>query len=227
MARRPEIAPPVGGESALDSTLAIDQFVPCYDFVVVHAGVFPIPQERAYRAARDLNLLEDPVIRALLGLRSLPQRLADRVAGHRDATAAAPQRKFRLEDMVGPPLGWVLLSEVPDVEIVLGQIGRPWKPVGASEGPVVSPAAFASFDSPGFAKIAFSLSVQPHGATSSILTVETRVVLTDTASRRRFSRYWRIVGPFIRLIDRMTLRLLAAELRQATPVVPSKRSGAA
>jgi hypothetical protein len=62
MARRPEISPPVGGESALGSTLAIDRFVPCYDFVVVHAGVFPSPQERSYRAARDLNLLKDPVI---------------------------------------------------------------------------------------------------------------------------------------------------------------------
>lgn len=214
MARQQEISPPVGGESALGSTLAIDQFVPCYDFVVVHAGMFPVPRERCYRAARDLNLLEDPVIRLLLGLRSLPQRLADRVARHPDATTAAPQRTFRLEDMIGPPLSWVLLSEVPDAEIVLGQIGRPWKPVGASEGPVVSPDAFASFDSPGFAKIAFSLKVQPHGATSSILTLETRVVLTDTASRRRFSRYWRLVGPFIRLIDRMTLRRLAAELRR-------------
>lgn len=107
----------------------------------------------------DLNGPVSPVIRALLGLRLLPQRLADRVAGHPDVKAAAPQRKFRLEDMVGPPLGWVLLSEVPDVEIVLGQAGRPWKPVGASEGPVVSPAAFASFDAPGFAKIVFSLRV--------------------------------------------------------------------
>ena len=226
MARRPEISPVVGGESALGSTLAIDRFVPCYDFAVVHAGVFPNTQDRCYRVARDLNLLEDPVIRALLGLRSLPQRLADRVTRHPDAPAAAPQRTFRLEDMIGPPLGWVLLSEVPDAEIVLGQIGRPWKTVGASEGPVVSPTAFASFDSPGFAKIAFSLKAQPHGASSSILTLETRVALTDTASRRRFGRYWRLVGPFIRLIDRMTLRRLAAELRQATPVVPSKRGGA-
>ena len=224
MARGPEISPPVGSEGALGSALAIDRFIPCYDFVVVHAGVFPIPRGQAYRAARNLDLLEDPVIRSLLGLRSLPERLADRLARHPDTKAVTPQHTFRLEDMVGPPLGWVLLSEVPDVEVVLGQIGRPWRPVGASEGPVVSPAAFASFDSPGFAKIAFSLRAQPHGATSSILTLETRVVLTDAASRRRFSRYWRLVGSFIRLIDRMTLRLLAAEFRGTTPA-PSKPSG--
>lgn len=225
MARGPEISFPVDGESAPGLTLAIDRFVPCFDFVVVHAGVFPSPHERCYRVARDLNLLEDPIIRLLLGLRSLPQRLADRVAGPPRATTVAPRRRFRLEDMVGPPLGWVLLSEVPDVEIVLGQIGRPWKPVGSSEGPVISPDAFASFDSPDFAKIAFTLGVQPRGASSSIVTLETRVVLTDSASRRKFSRYWHLVGPFIRLIDRMTLRLLAVELGRATPI-PSKRSGA-
>lgn len=74
---------------------------------------------------------------------------------------------------------WVLLGEEPNVEIVFGQIGRPWKPVGASSGPPVEPAAFVGFDRPGFAKIAFNLRVEPYGTTSSILTVETRVALTD------------------------------------------------
>jgi len=59
--------------------------------------------------------------------------------------------------------------------------------------------------------------VQPYGVASSILTMETRVVLTDPGSLRRFARYWRLVEPSVRLIDRMTLRLLASELRRSTP----------
>lgn len=144
-------------------------------------------------------------------------RRTGRLTGHTQAAAAATRRTFRLDDMVGPPLNWILLGEEWDVQIVLGQIGRPWKPVGASQGPPVAPAGFASFDRPGFAKIAFGLKVQPHGATSSILTMETRVALTDPGSLRRFIRYWVVVGPFVRPIDRMTLRLLAAELRRSTP----------
>ena len=126
---------PVRGDG-LDSTLLIDRFLPRSDFVVAHAGVFRTPPEECYRTARDLDLLGDPVIRVLLGLRSLPQRLADRLGGTRDAAAEAPPaRTFRLDDMLGPPIGWVLLGEEPGVEIVLGQIGRPWQSVGASEGP--------------------------------------------------------------------------------------------
>ena len=120
---------------------------------------------------------------------------------------------FGLDDMVRN--GWILLGEEPGVEIVFGQIGRPWKPVGASSGPSVEQAGFAAFDQPGFAKIAFSLGVQPYGAASSIVTMDTRIVLTDPKSRQLFARYWTLVGPFVRLIDRMTLRLLGAELRRS------------
>jgi len=177
--------------------------------VVVHAGVFPAPPERCYRTARRLDLLGDPVIRTLLRIRSLPQRFADRLAGEGDATAATSQT-FGLDDMVR--YGWILLGEDPNLEVAFGQIGRPWKAVGASSGPAVTQGGFAGFDRPGFAKIAFALRVDPHGATSSILTMETRVALTDAESRRRFRRYWRLVRPFVALIDRMALRLLTEEL---------------
>jgi hypothetical protein len=212
--RQPEVTPsPVRDRP---QALLIDRSLPRYDFVVAHAGVFRAPPETCYRAARDLDLLQDPVVRTLLGMRALPQRIAGRVGGDRDAAApGAPSRTFRLDDMVSSELGWILLGEEPDVQIVLGQIGRPWKPVGASEGPAVAPTAFASFDGPGYAKIAFSLGVQPYGATSSLLTMETRVAMTDPESLRRFTRYWMVVAPLIRLIDRMTLRLLARELRES------------
>ena len=211
------ITPVTGSGPTRASKLLIDQFLPRSDVAVVHAAVFRAPPEVCYRAARGIDLLRHPVMRTLLGLRSLPPRLADRLARHRDTSAERPLGRpptFRLDDMVRPPLDWLLLGEQPGVELVLGQIGRPWKPVGASSGPPVAKAAFAAFDQPGFAKIAFSLRVDPYGTTSSILTMETRVALTDPESRRRFTRYWALVGPFVRLIDRMTLRLLAAELRR-------------
>jgi hypothetical protein len=212
-----EAAPSVVDAVGRESPLLIEQFLPSYEFAVVHAGVFRAPPEACYPAARGLDLLGDPVIRTLLGLRSLPQRLADSLGARRDAALAAPPRTFRLEDMLGPPIAWLLLGEEPGVQIVLGQVGRPWQPVGASEGPAVESAAFAAFDRPDFAKIAFSLRVQPYGASSSIVTMETRVALTDPRSLRRFKRYWRVVGPFVRLIDRMTLRMLADELRRSAP----------
>jgi hypothetical protein len=61
-------------------------------------------------------------------------------------------------------------------------------------GPTTVPAAdFAAFDRPGFSKAALDYTVVPYG-TRSILTTETRVVLTDDAARARFRRYW-LLGP--------------------------------
>jgi hypothetical protein len=42
--------------------------------------------------------------------------------------------------------------------------------------------------------------------------METRVALTDEQSRRRFRRYWLLIGPFSALIRRLALRQVAAEL---------------
>jgi hypothetical protein len=210
-AQQPEVSTfPVAGE-AQDSPLLIDHFLPRYEFAVVHAQVFRVPPEVCLRVARNVDLLQHPLIRVLLQLRALPQRAASRLTGRRDGGHHEPAATFRVEDMTR--YGWELLGENPS-EVVLGQIGRPWKAAGAAVGPVVAPAAWATYDEPGFALIALSLRVDPRGSASSILTMETRVALTDAGSLRRFRRYWRLIGPFSGLIRRMALRLLDANLRQ-------------
>ena len=80
---------------------------------------------------------------------------------------------------------------------------------------------FAAFAGPGFAKIALSLRVQPYGTSGTILTLETRVALTDAASLRRFRRYWRLIGPFSHLVRWLALRQLVADLGGATRVRPA------
>ena len=111
--------------------------------------------------------------------------------------------------------GWILLAESPGVELVLGQVSCPWKGVAAAGHVPTTPEQFSSFDEPGFAKIAASLRVDPRGSDSTILTLETRVALTDDTSRRRFKRYWLVIGPFSSLIRHLALRELATELRRS------------
>ncbi|OOK82993.1 hypothetical protein BZL30_1503 [Mycobacterium kansasii] len=72
--------------------------------------------------------------------------------------------------------------------------------------------SFAGFAEPGFAKLAETTRVTPFGAHACILTLETRVVSTDEASRRRFQRYWRATGPFIGWIRPAVMRALDRQL---------------
>jgi hypothetical protein len=205
---------------AADSQLLIDQVLPTYDVALVHADVFRAPPAQCYLAASELDLFHAPLIRTLLGIRALPQRVVGTLRGRgKTTTLEASRRTFRLRDMV--VLGWILLGETPGVEMVLGQVSRPWKAVAASTHAPTTPEQFTCFDEPGFAKIATSLRIDPYGNDSSILTMETRVAITDDKSRRRFRRYWLLIGPFSSLIRRMALRLLATEFRRSAPGRPN------
>ncbi len=215
---QPPQASTAGGGT--DSELLLDQFLPRYDHAIVHADVLRAPPARCYAAAMELDLLQAPLVRTLLGIRGLPQRVVNtRRGGGQTTTLEASRPTFRVKDMVG--LGWILLGETPRVELVLGQVSRPWKAVAVASDAPTTPEQFTSFDEPGFAKIATSLRIDPYGNDSSILTMETRVAITDARSRRRFTRYWLLVGPFSSLIRRMALRLLASELRRSAANRPN------
>ncbi|HEU4898843.1 MAG TPA: nitroreductase/quinone reductase family protein [Actinomycetota bacterium] len=206
----------------MTAKLLIDQVLPRSDLAVAHARVFPVQPEVCYQTARRLDFFQVPLIRTLIGLRGLPQRLAGVLTGHHTPAAPARRRLRLADDLAG--LGFSRLGETPGVELLWGQVSRPWKPLAGSIGPPRTAEAFAGFDQPGFAKIAFSLRVDPHGEGASVLTLETRVALTDEQSRRRFRRYWRLIGPFSALIRRLALRQVAAELsRFREPVAPTGR----
>ncbi len=103
----------------------------------------------------------------------------------------------------------MLLGEQPGHEVVLGTIGRFWRPSGGMRP--FAAAEFASFREEGWAKGAwnFRVSVAPDGATT--LSTETRVRCTDPRSRRTFRRYWRLVRPFSGLIRIEMLRAIRRE----------------
>jgi len=195
----------------------MEQFLPHFDVAVVHSDVLRAVPADCYRAATDVDLFQAPLVRALLVMRALPRRVAERLR-ERPPTASAPEAPlstFRLKDLVG--LGWILLGETPGVEMVLGQVSCPWRAVADPADAPATPEEFTGFDAPGYAKIVAGLRIDPYGNESSILTVETRVALTDDESRRRFRRYWLVIGPFSSFIRRVALRLVAAELYRGAP----------
>ena len=169
--------------------MLIDEYAPDYHVVSRYQIAVRATPDAVYTAARKLDLSRSFIIRLLFGLRGLPTR------------------RLTLDTFLRR--GFVLLDEVPRQELLLGLIGRFWTLKGGLQR--FEPAAFRSFDRPGYAKAAWSFHLIPQPSGSTLLVTETRVQCTDAESLRRFRRYWRLVGPFSGVIRKEILRVIKRE----------------
>jgi hypothetical protein len=147
----------------------LDRFLPAWDVRETHGIRHDASGARILDAVREATPADAPLLRALFALRGLP-------AGAREPIWT---------QMLGRA-GFVQLAEEPGREVVAGAIGRPWNLFERLRRDL----DFEAFDEPGYAKMALGF----HAA-DGVLTTETRVLLTDDEARRRFARYWRVVGP--------------------------------
>jgi hypothetical protein len=176
----------------------LDQFLPSYEVSEQHATRVDASADTTYAAARDMDLAKSPIVRAIFRGREL-------LMGASPAEARAPQSL--IEEVLA--LGWGVLAQEPGREIVLGAVTQPWEADVKFRS--LPPDEFAAFDTPGFAKIAWTIRVEPLGPRTSRFFTETRVATTDPESRKRFRRYWTMVSPGVRLIRRESLRLVRSE----------------
>jgi hypothetical protein len=177
--------------------MLIDEHLPHPDFAERHALRVHAAPERAYAAARRLDLSGSLVVRTLFALRSIPALLT-RTPGPREGALG-----MTTEGLLRS--GFVLLDERPPHEFVLGLVGRFWTPGGCIER--IHPAELAAYDRPGMAVAAWNFTVLPTDE-GSLVATETRVRCTDAAARRSFARYWRVVRPFSGLIRMEALRAI-------------------
>ena len=167
----------------------LDELIPSYDFRERHSTSVSATPAATLAAVKATTLREMPGVGPLLALRGI------RAARNRPLVA----------ELVG--LGFDRLVDAED-ELVLGYVGRPWRPAGGRRVRPASPEAWAAFDEPGYAKAALCFR-----AVDGRLETETRIRLTDAASRRRFALYWALIRPWSGLIRRSWLR--AARRRAA------------
>lgn len=177
--------------------MLIDEHLSHPDFAERHALRVHAPPERAYAAARRLDLGRSRLVRTLFALRSLPALFTR--GGYRGERALGTSIEGLLRS------GFVLLGERPPHEFVLGLVGRFWTPSGCIER--IHPAEFAVFDQPGMALAAWNFTVLPTDE-GSLVATETRVRCTDDDARRAFGRYWRLVRPFSGVIRMEALRAI-------------------
>jgi hypothetical protein len=177
--------------------MLIDHHLPHADFAERHALRIHAPPERAYAAARRLDLSGSPLVRALFALRSLPGFFSGKGLPGGGGLGTTMDRLLRN--------GFVLLDERAPHEFVLGLVGRFWTPTGGIER--IDAAEFGVFDRPGMAVAAWNFTVLPTDE-GSLVATETRVRCTDDAARRSFGRYWRVVKPFSGVIRMEALRAI-------------------
>jgi hypothetical protein len=191
----------------------LDQFMPTYEVVERHQVQVSAPAAVTLAAAREQDLLRLPPVQAIIKAREL-------------ALGAEPVDRDWPSGLIAhvQALGWGVLADVADREIVVGAVTQPWEPNVTFRS--LPPERFRAFSEPGYVKIAWTLRVDAVGAGGSIFRTETRAVATDQAARARFRRYWALVSPGIALIRQLSLRplKLEAERRAARAVATAKRS---
>lgn len=185
---------------SVDATpLIIDAVMPKFDVGVAEHSIVRAEPSVTFRASRELDFLSvrTPLLETAMWVRGLPARVTHQAV-------PAPPRLVLAEGDKLP--GWVVLGEQPDRELAFGAVGKFWQPnIEWHDVPVDD---FAAFAEPGWGKIAANFSVLPYGADASLLSYECRTMTTDAASRRKFSRYWSFMRPFIAHIFRATVRTI-------------------
>jgi hypothetical protein len=184
-----------------------EQYLPTFDVRDCHEARVAAPADAAYAVLRSLDLTRSWIVQTLFAIRSLPSRLRGR-------TSPPPPSGTFLEQALA--VGWVVLEEVPGRELVAGAVTQPWRPVEQFQG--LPPAEFLRFATPGFTKIVWAIAVRPVTPDVSVLSMETRVLATDPAWRRKFRLYWCVVSPGVRLLRRVALTQARRELDRARQV---------
>ena len=176
----------------------LDQFMPEYEAGGRHHVRVSAPAAITLAAAREMELLQSPVVRAVIRAREL-------VLGPKPDTQARP-RGLLAEAQA---LGWGVLAEVPDREIVVGAVTQPWKANVVFRR--LLPDEFAAFHEPGYVKIVWTLRADPIGIAESVFRTETRAVSTDSETRAKFRWYWSFFSPGMALIRWVSLAPLRRE----------------
>jgi hypothetical protein len=174
--------------------MTIDDVLPTWDWRSAHATRVTASPERAGAAAREISGRDLPVTGVLMRIRTLRRRRASYDRPVLEAMAR---------------IGLVRLADEP-LAVLLGGVLSPWRARGGHRR-VASADELRAFAEPGWVRVATAFTVTPEGEGCRVRT-ETRIVATDDTARRRFGRYWRLIGPFSSITRR---EMLAAIRRRA------------
>jgi hypothetical protein len=181
-----------------DADSLLDQFMPKYEIVERHKVHVCASAPITFSAAAEMELEQSTPVRAIFKGREW-------LMGSEELNADHP-RGFLSQVK---SLGWGVLAEIPNREVVMGAVTKPWlaNPVFRT----LPPSEFTAFSEPDYVKIIWSLRVDPLSSGESVFRTETRATTTDAAARAKFRRYWALLSPGIILIRLFSLRLVKTD----------------
>lgn len=162
-----------------------EKYLPQFHHRSQHSILIRATPPKILAAADQLDLHDSAIIRFLFMLRGMPSHTLDR--------KGLESEKF-------------ITLEITDHELIMGIIGQFWKAKGNLL--TFKPEEFVPFNDRGFAKGIWHFQITPQSDTNFRLTTETRILCTDDASRKKFSRYWFVIRPFSGLIRSQILKLI-------------------
>jgi len=177
-----------------------------YDLLERHEIVVDASREDTCRAVRDTDFVRPlvPAARSISEMRDVPRSILDIVDRVQHLPAEA---RFTLTDALAR--GFVLLGERRGRAIMLGAIGKLWKP-DVTLLPL-EPAEFRAFREPKYGKLAIAFWVERFGRDKSVLRFEARVAATDDSARAHLERWYRVIRPFTTFFLRRALAGIKAE----------------
>ena len=178
----------------------LDRFIPNPEVDEYHLLEVDAPASMTFAVAKAMDLQASPIVRGIFWLRAVPAML-------RGQPSRRQGPRGLLEETLA--LGFGVLDEIPDREIVVGTYTQPWHQQVTFHS--LPPAAFAAFTEPGYVKIVWTLAAEPVGPDRSLFVTRTRVVTTDPEVRRRFRRYWAPMSAGIILIRYLSLPMVKRE----------------
>lgn len=181
--------PPASPE---DEDPLLDRFMPSFEVAERHHIGVAAPADVTFAAACEQDLMAPAVVRAIFKAREL-------VLGSEPDTVTRPRGLLAMTKSIG----WGVLAEIPGREIVMGAVTQPW--LANVVFRPLPPDQFASFDEPGYVKIAWTLRADATSPRTSVFRTETRVVTTDPSARARFRWYWARFSPGIQVIRWLSL----------------------
>jgi hypothetical protein len=192
--------------------MLLDGLMPEFDATRTEHRVIDGSPADVYEAVIHVDLVDavrrSRIVSGLFALRAATERVV--ATARRSQVLRPPEPTLRLAEI--PEHGdWIRLGVDPPKEFAFGAVGRFWG--GETTFEQIDSSAFTSFDSPGYAKIAASLSLRSYGDQRTLLSYEARTQATDDAARRAFLRYWTLVSPGVGVVMRSVLALVAQETR--------------